>query len=57
MLIKGVSETFKNEVKEQRSGFLSVLVGTLGASSLGNILTGKAVMRGGEGTIRAGQYF
>ena len=57
MLIKGVSETFKNEAKEQRSGFLSMLVGTLGASLLGNILTDKVVMRTREGTIRAGQYF
>ena len=57
MLIKDVSETFKNKVKEQRSGFLSVLVGTLGASSLGNILTGKVVMRTREGTISADQYF
>ena len=38
--IKAVTETVQNEVKEQKGGFLSVLLGTLGASLLGNILTG-----------------
>ena len=46
----GVSETIKNEAKEQRGGFLSMLLGTLGASLLGNLLTdGKGVIRAGEG--------
>ena len=41
LLIKGVSETIKNEAKQQKGGFLSMLLGTLGASLLGNLLTGK----------------
>ena len=58
VLLKGVSETIQNEAKEQRGGFLSMLLGTLGASLLGDILpkglSGKGVIRAGEGTIRAG---
>ena len=53
-LLKGVSETIKDEAKEKNGGFLSMLLGTLGASLLGNILAGKGVIRAGEGTIRAG---
>ena len=49
LLIKGVSEASKNEVKEQKGGFLSVLSGTLGASLLGNLLAGKGTIRAGEG--------
>ena len=41
LLIKGVSETIKNEAKEQRGGFPGMLLGTLGASLLGNLLTGE----------------
>ena len=41
ILLKGVTETVKNETKEQKGGFLSMLLGTLGASLLGNLLTGK----------------
>ena len=41
LLIKGVSETIQNEAKEQKGGFLSMLLGTSGASLLRNILTGK----------------
>ena len=44
----------KNEVKEQKSGFRSMLHCTLGASLLGNMLAGRGVIRAGEGTIRAG---
>ena len=40
-LIKGVSETIKNEGKEQKGGFLEMLLGTLGASLSGNLLAGK----------------
>ena len=40
LLLKGVSETVRNEAEEQKGGFLSMLLGTLGASLLGNILTG-----------------
>ena len=54
ILLKGVSETIKNESKEHRDGFLSMLLGTLGASLLSNMLTGKGVIRAGEGTTRAG---
>ena len=42
LLIKSVSETIKNEAKEQKGEFLGMLLGTLGASLLGNLLTGKA---------------
>ena len=57
LLIKGVSETIKNESKEQKGGFLSMLLGTLVASILGNLLTCKGVMTAGEETIMAGQDF
>ena len=49
VLLKGVSETIQHEAKEKRGGFLSMLLGTLGASLLGNLLTG------GKGVTRAGQ--
>ena len=59
LLLKGVSEKIQHEAKEQRGGFLSMLLGTLGASLLGDILSkglsGKGVIRVGEGTIRAGK--
>ena len=55
VLLKGVTETIKNETKEQKGGFLSMLLGTLGASLLGNLLTGKETVRAGEGTARAGE--
>ena len=54
LLFKGVSETIENEVKEQRGGFLSMLLGTIGASLLGNILAVWGINRAGEGGIRAG---
>ena len=58
VLLKGVSETIQHEAKEQRGGFLSMLLGTLGASLLSDVLSkglsGKGVIRAGEGTIRAG---
>ena len=54
LLLKGVSERIQHEAKGQRGGFLSMLLGTLGASLLGDILSGKDVIRAGEGTIRAG---
>ena len=51
ILLKGVSKTIENETKEQRGGFLSILRGTLGASLLGNLLTGgKGIVRAGEGS-------
>ena len=54
LLLKGVGEIIKNEAKEQKRGFLSMLLGTLGASFLGNMLSGKGVVRAGEGTARVG---
>ena len=58
ILLNGITETVKNEVKEQKGGFLSMLLGTLGASLLGDLLTknlsGRSVIRAGEGTIIAG---
>ena len=48
-LTKGVTETVQNEVKEHKGGFLSMLLGTLGTSLLGNLLTGKGVYRAGKG--------
>ena len=58
ILLKGVSETIQHEAKEQRGEFLSMLLGTLGASLLGDVLSkglsGKDVIRAGEGTITAG---
>ena len=58
ILLKGVSETIQHEAKEQRGEFLGMLLGTLGASLLGDILSkglsGKGVIRASEGTIRAG---
>ena len=63
LLLEGVSETIQNEAKEQKGGFLSMLLGTLGASFLGNILAGKGAIatshgrginRAGEGIVRAG---
>ena len=58
--MKGVTKTIKNEAKEQKRGFLSVLLGTLGASLLGNLLAGKGIVRAGsenekgKGIVRAG---
>ena len=71
LLLNGVTESVQNDVKEQRGGFLSMLLGTLGASLLGNLLTGqgaiatsqervvnkigKGIHRAGEGVVRAGE--
>ena len=55
LLLNGVTESVQNEVKEQRGGFLSMLLGTLGASLLGNLLTGKGVNKKGKGIHRAGE--
>ena len=54
LLLKGVTETIQNEAKEQKGGFLSMLLGTLGASLVRNILAGKGINRAGEGIVRAG---
>ena len=49
ILLKGVTETIKNETKEQKGAFLSMLLGTIGASLLGNLLVGKRIVRAGSG--------
>ena len=59
LLLKGVSETIINEAKEQKRGFRSMFLVTLGASLLGNMLAGEGVLRAGygskgEGIIKAG---
>ena len=48
ILLKGVTKTIKNETKEQKGGFLSMLFGTLGASLLGNVLVGKGIVGAGS---------
>ena len=53
-MLKGVTETVLIEVKEQKGGFLRMLLGTLGASLLGSLLTGRGINRAGEGIVRAG---
>ena len=60
ILLKGATKTIKNKAKEQKRGFLSMLLGTLGASLLGNLLTWKGIVRAGSGNkkgkgiVRAG---
>ena len=49
ILLKGVTKTIRNETKEQKGGFLSMLLSTLGASLLGNLLSRKGFLRAGEG--------
>ena len=55
LLLNGVIESVKNDVKEQRGGFLSILLGTLDTSLLGNLLAGKGTNGAGEGIVRAGE--
>ena len=55
LLVKGIREIIKNEVKEQKGGFLGMLSSTLGASLLENMLVDKGVMRAGKGSIRAAE--
>ena len=57
LLIKGVSETIKNEARGQKEEFLGMSLGTLGASLLGNLLTGKVIIRARKGTNRASENF
>ena len=56
-IIPLISEIIKNEAKEQKGRFLPMLLGTLASSILGNELSGRGLIRGGEGVIRAGQNF
>ena len=59
-MFEGVTKTIKNETKEQKGGFLSILLGNLGASLLGTFLTGKGIVKAGsenktgKGIVRAG---
>ena len=56
ILLKGVTKTIENETKEQKGGFLSMFLGTLGSSLLGNLLSGgKRIVGAGEGIVRAGE--
>ena len=59
LLLEGVTETVQNEVKEQKGGFLSTLLDTLGASLLDDLLIGKGIYRAGKdkGALRAGYGF
>ena len=60
ILLKGVTKTIKNETKEPKGGFLNMLLGTFGASLLGNLLAGTSIVRAdsgnkkGKGIVRAG---
>ena len=54
ILLKGVTKTIKHDTKEQKGGFLSMLLESLGASLLENFLMGKGTVRAGEGILRAG---
>ena len=54
LLLKGVTDTIQNETKEQKGGFLSMSLDTLGASLVGNTLAGKRINKAGDGKIRAG---
>ena len=60
ILLKGVFKTIKNETKKQKAGFLRMLLGTLGASLLENMLAGKGILRAGstkkkgKGVVKAG---
>ena len=49
ILLKGITKVIEHESKEQRGGFLAMLLGTLGASLLGNMLSGKGIVRAGYG--------
>ena len=55
-MLKGFTETIKNKAKEQKGGFLRILLGTLGASLLGNILAGKGIVRAGSGRRSLNSY-
>ena len=56
LFIKGISET-KNEAKEQKRWSLLMVLGTLGTSLLGNLLTGEGTIRAGKGAIRVDENF
>ena len=55
LLLKGITESVQMKMKKQKGGFLSMLLGTVGAGLLGNLLTGKGVHKKGKGIHRAGE--
>ena len=55
ILLKGVTKAIKNETKEQKGGFLSMLLGTFGASLRGKLLAGKGIIRAGSGNKKGKQ--
>ena len=57
LMIKEVCKTIKNEANKQKGGFACILLSTLGASLLGNLLSGKSRIRASEDTIRSSQDF
>ena len=57
LLIKGFSETIKNEIREQKGGYFGMLLATSGARFLGNLFTGQGKIKIGKRTIRAGKKF
>ena len=60
MLLRRITKTIEIETKEQKRGFLEMLLGTIEASLLGNMLTRKGIVRTGygnkqgKGILRAG---
>ena len=56
ILLKRVTKTIKNEIKEQKGGFLNMLLGTLRASLLGSILAGRGIVRAGSGRRSLNSY-
>ena len=54
LVVKAVSVTIKNETREQKGGFIRILLGTLAVSFLGNMLAGKRVVRDGDRVTRIG---
>ena len=57
LLIKGFSETIKNEIKEQKGGYFGILLGTSGAIFLGNLFTGQCKIRIGKGQLEQMKSF
>ena len=50
-----MTKKIANETKEQKGGFLGILLGTLGASLLGNMLADECIVTGGYGDKRQGK--
>ena len=56
ILLKGITKRIKNETKEQKGGFLIMLLGTLDANLLGNVLAGQGIVRSGSGNKKGKQW-